>query len=502
MFKFSTSEPKDSLRLPPEVWRLVVEHLSREDARSLLSVCTLFHELAVPSVFSHVTVRFGLWPPHDWSADENDDTQQSKELRRRSELSTCELLFHILRTPSFARVVKKLSVRAYGEEDVFELYALKEAILVMTNIASFCWEGRRPLPTALVLDALAHSSGHVLRELSLPSTVSTWSYAAKLQPLQALTLHRPDDECDALLLSGSAQVPIAAAVEANEETLTRLTLYGDGIWDCPLRSLLRLQELELILPISLNGFEHVMAQCAELRYLTLDLKSGSRHFVRMVQAHPTTLPLLTAFKLLGTNADDAGSIALADFLRDKKNLRMLDFGWLRNEEVVEDGPEGGLPLPLLEVLPQLPALEVLGLTVARNRLTPATIRFLAQYIPPQLSALMLRLESRVFFEVNGAAEEWTDLVAKLTSLRYLHVLNKALLGDVKRKLLENHPRSLELFGYGCDMRWIGRDLSGHGSPKDLPPWPLAKVTFCTAEDFGCAEWEWLFRYHCLDALAL
>lgn len=242
------------------------------------------------------------------------------------------------------------------------------------------------------------------------STVSTWSYAAKLQPLQALTLHRPDDECDALLLSGSAQVPIAAAVEANEETLTRLTLYGDGIWDCPLRSLLRLQELELILPISLNGFEHVMAQCAELRYLTLDLKSGSRHFVRMVQAHPTTLPLLTAFKLLGTNADDAGSIALADFLRDKKNLRMLDFGWLRNEEVVEDGPEGGLPLPLLEVLPQLPALEVLGLTVARNRLTPATIRFLAQYIPPQLSALMLRLESRVFFEVNGAAEEWTNLV--------------------------------------------------------------------------------------------
>lgn len=39
---------------------------------------------------------------------------------------------------------------------------------MMTNIASFCWEGRRPLPTALVLDALAHSSGHVLRELSLP----------------------------------------------------------------------------------------------------------------------------------------------------------------------------------------------------------------------------------------------------------------------------------------------------------------------------------------------
>ncbi len=114
------SEPKDSLRLPPEIWRLVVKNLSREDARSLLSVCTLFHELAVPSVFSHVTVRFGLWPPHDWSGDENDDTQQSKELRR-SELSTCELLFHILRTPSFARVVKKLSVRAYGEEDVFEL---------------------------------------------------------------------------------------------------------------------------------------------------------------------------------------------------------------------------------------------------------------------------------------------------------------------------------------------------------------------------------------------
>ena len=38
----------------------------------------------------------------------------------------------------------------------------------MTGITSFRWEGRRPILQSFILDALAQSSGHVLRELILP----------------------------------------------------------------------------------------------------------------------------------------------------------------------------------------------------------------------------------------------------------------------------------------------------------------------------------------------
>lgn len=63
------------------------------------------------------------------------------------------------------------------------------------------------------------------------------------------------------------------------------------------------------------------------------------------------------------------------------------------------------------------------------------------------------------------------------------------------------------------MRWLAprgvsedmnMDSSGGSTAKDSglssPPWPLSKVRFRTADDFGCADWEWLFRHHQLDAL--
>ena len=70
--------------------------------------------------------------------------------------------------------------------------------------------------------------------------------------------------------------------------------------------------------------------------------------------------------------------------------------------------------------------------------------------------------------------------------------------DLKHQLLEDHPDSLRLVGYGPFMRWIVRDSEPEDEtpgPRYSPIWPLEKVAHRTAEDYGNAEWEWLLRHH-------
>ena len=132
-----------AVSLPPELWGMVIKCLSKEDIRSFCSVCRLFRDLTHPVLFSHVTLRFGLWRPADGGSAEEDnmdhdagsaeeenmdhDTQLTDEEvseLKRSQRRTCELLLHVVRTPSFAQLVCKLSVRAYFVDDrdgMFEL---------------------------------------------------------------------------------------------------------------------------------------------------------------------------------------------------------------------------------------------------------------------------------------------------------------------------------------------------------------------------------------------
>ena len=65
------------------------------------------------------------------------------------------------------------------------------------------------------------------------------------------------------------------------------------------------------------------------------------------------------------------------------------------------------------------------------------------------------------------------------------------------ELLEDHPDSLQLVGYGPYLRWIVRECKSEGmtfGPQYSPSWPLEKVVHWTTEDFGHADWEWLLRH--------
>ena len=76
--------------------------------------------------------------------------------------------------------------------------------------------------------------------------------------------------------------------------------------------------------------------------------------------------------------------------------------------------------------------------------------------------------------------------------------------DLKQQLLEDHPDSLVLTGYGPFLRWILRNpnAGNAGEPAFCysPCWPFAKVTFREAADFEDPDWEWLLRYHGLEGI--
>ncbi|TFK88951.1 hypothetical protein K466DRAFT_661932 [Polyporus arcularius HHB13444] len=491
----TTKPTKDSLAgdLPPEVLGMVVWYLSDEDKRSFSSVCRYFRDLTIPVLFSHLTVRFGSWTPGPPKPYINLEgplphytlKDQHAELARIN-MDTCGMLRHMHNNPSFARVVKKLTIYAYyipGRSCADELLNLKQAIQAMPNITSFRWEGRCPLPGAAVLAALANSSGHVLRELYLPSSDDTRACLTNFKQLHTIVLRSPHDVDNELCRADDSQVCVCAGVEANQETLVRLTLHGTAILRCPVRSLLGLQELEMFLPHSMVGLEPIFDHCINLRYVTLDFHADEcPQFLELLTRKPGAWPQLTGFKLFYDSfwylrmLKHAQLAVLVNFLKGKKKLRMLD---LANVDLEE-----GTPSPLLEELRDFTALKVLGLNMRRFRFTLEDISALCTR---QFSALLIKQV------VDWDIYRWNEMFARLTSVRYLHIIDTGITVDFRRWLLKR-PNSLELVGSNTELCWLKHD-SERDVPYYLPPWPPSKATFATTDDFGCKDWEWLFRYH-------
>ncbi|RPD53272.1 hypothetical protein L226DRAFT_587224 [Lentinus tigrinus ALCF2SS1-7] len=269
-----------------------------------------------------------------------------------SHVIACKILHHIAHTPSFARLVKKLSVHAYlvhAGEGIFELFALKEALL-----------DRCPLPNAAVLDALAQSSGNILREIFLPSSDVIRMGLVKFKRLQTLILHHPYNP--------------------------------DHIFDLP--------------------------EDSEARGLLF----GHTGLLTLEQ-----------------------TAVLANFLRGKKTLRMLDLA--DNDISMEEGAE----ILLGEILRELPPLEVLGFN-AHHAFLPDDVdivAFLGDHLPPHLSALFLNF---TLDDEDMSSLGFIDIFRQLTSLRYLHIIDILGTVDLKQQLLEDHPDILQLVGYNSFLR--------------------------------------------------
>ncbi|KAI1787077.1 hypothetical protein LXA43DRAFT_1098574 [Ganoderma leucocontextum] len=496
--------------LPPEVWGLIVKQLERNEQKTCRTLSKLHHDFASRALFAHVNVYFGLWS-HEHDMTSSEETVSEIIFKNNT---TWDILRHISLFPDFAKVVKTISVRAYLSpgigvgEDVFHTRALIAALHALRNLRAFHWHGCFPRLSQDVLIALAQSSGHSLKELHIPITNATapcLSAFCGLQELRSVDVRWPEpsplDEMPAAAFPDewpvfsmpevSSDIPpgeastraLQMAVDGMAHTLTAITMAGDILWGCSIRSMLGLQELEVILPETSGGLALVLRHCFLLRSFTVFPRAPDELF-SVLQADPTALPRLRAFKFLYCSIkatspfESRHAQALARFIQNKPQLASLD----------------------VEAIAHLPRLEVLGFTLLRSAWGPGDIQFFRERLPRGLTALRLSV-SLDQADNDSSLQEWLGLLKDLASLRYLHIFDKYRTFDLKQQLLEDPPASLELVGYGPFLRWLVRD-HGDNDPDDSdrlaeysPSWPLSKVQFRSADDFGRAEWEWLLRWH-------
>ena len=201
-----------------------------------------------------------------------------------------------------------------------------------------------------------------------------------LQNLQSLSLIR---QCAWGGPGYNTDATVNDQVDIGTDALAHLSISGDIDWRR--ESFSGLQELELIFTMAYD-FASVLRHCAALTSLTL-LPTELCHpndVFHPFRAYPNALPRLTAFKYLNPMGSEAPITsrhvaALCDFLKNKQHLRRLDVALHmdnREDEV------------LLEILRDLPALEVLGFDSARGDWVPSEdMAFFERVIPARISAL-------------------------------------------------------------------------------------------------------------------
>ena len=144
----SRPSPSIMTRIPTEIWAHIVEFVPRADQRSCLFVSRMFHDLALSRLFAHVFVHFGLWTSQCDGRYPSDSmtTEEHEEMQRINSISW-NVLRHISRNPSFASLVKKITVRAYSasEDSVWEQrmhYTLPAATELMLFARALRMSGR------------------------------------------------------------------------------------------------------------------------------------------------------------------------------------------------------------------------------------------------------------------------------------------------------------------------------------------------------------------------
>ncbi|KAI1796940.1 hypothetical protein LXA43DRAFT_495097 [Ganoderma leucocontextum] len=482
--------------LPTELWYPIIYMLPSLDQKTCLSVSKIFHDIAATSVFSHVTISLGFWRPFEFESEYDDLATEEKAAMKRQANTSYDVLRHIMRTPDFAKKVKKLSVRAFanaGEEMQIAIRFLADALEALPDLRAFVWHGSSPVISTEILQALVSFASSTLQELSIPPELPEGSDT--LLPL--LNHVRSFSIMDRDFVPDEKECPvIRAAINANADPLRSVCLTGD-IWAQlpPLSRFAHLDELEFICLETYDELGTLFAHCSRLRAFALVY--AEQDLIPVLAAYPHALPNLDSFKLWGIDYTGDDVAVLAEFLRPKRRLRRLDVmvrvdtpGWVTNDARVCP-----VLLPLLEIMPALPDLHVVGLSFRVREVQEVHIRDLQAYLPRNLTALL------VWTDVTSTpipAKHWTDLFAAYKSLRYLHIVPDYYdVLELQEHIFQDPPPNIELFGYGAQIHPMRRE-STIGPAVLYPRWPYPKVYFRTADDYGDEDWEWLLRHHGYD----
>ncbi len=148
-----TESPHRHASLPTELWYPIIDMLPSLDQKTCLSVSKTFHDITAIYVFSHVTISLGFWRPFEYEAEDEDFSPEEKTAIKRHANASYDILRHIMRTPDFAKGVKKVSVRAFSNAGEEMQIAIRKSCFFVFRIVD--WKCR----TSLHLTSVGRLSG-------------------------------------------------------------------------------------------------------------------------------------------------------------------------------------------------------------------------------------------------------------------------------------------------------------------------------------------------------
>ncbi|KAF7288722.1 hypothetical protein HMN09_01378200 [Mycena chlorophos] len=475
--------------LPVELYAEIAGWLPSKDRHVMLGVSRQLHDVALRLIFQTIRIYF-MYGVHGSDMLHTESNRYVQETSDFCSNRSWEVLQHIIATPSFARVVRTLSVHAFTDgPQIYEHRTLSLALKSMHNLHSLYYHGQNPS-----FEKVAASVPPSLRFLCLQSMPDPQllSHLHQLQWLQATTpfLYVRDQKLDRIFAECTYDLgdPHDIVVVLNSNLIRQLSVLATHLPLLPIWLYNNLTVLDIcVTDWEIVGMELLFRHAVQLRELSL-VGYIEPSFFPHLPADPETLPNLTSFRLSCELWDEeavAVSIApyLVAFLERRVDLERL---YIRL-------PGISLPFALIlaTAIAKLQRLRVLGFHIGYEPLHEAAAHQLAGHFSTHLQALHLVLPWMSELHVRT----WYPLLAKLQRLEDLSFLSLFSSGEDPvpihpMELATDLPR-LRLVGLQRSLFTIDRDAEDW-EPKLWTPW---KVKYCIREDFESEDHWWLFRYH-------
>ncbi|KAI0711720.1 hypothetical protein C8Q76DRAFT_694567 [Earliella scabrosa] len=474
--------------LPTELWVLIITLTPASWRNSWLLLSRFLYELALPILFKRITITYGDPGGYDPALL----TKRAAILAEVRQMYRNEaLLRYIAANARFARVIRELFVCWYDDSHTEELYSrvVTSALLALPDLRVFCWAGESCKGTPELLAAIAAMAptleclrvpvaflGPELTGLRGLSSIAAWNESAFRKSARQLPPHA----------SSRALVDL---IDGNAFSLQVLSTTGDASWK---QRLPRLRHLSLAHAVNLPALQQIVPLNNLTTLKLMVLEAGILSAIAALATDPSACPALADFKLICESSSDrhwaVSMTPVARFLRNKTHLRRLHVVFDLKHRVSDE--------PLLEVLPNLPSLRVLGFEMTRCELTLPELRRYDEALPVKLTDLLLYAE---FDTVQAGSKAVLEMLRKRRNLRTLHVVDTSQ-GDtfdlapllVPAMQTTEAPSThavlptLELYGSGCAVFPICR-----GSP---PLCNLPQHWHVDVESVGWTNWYWLLEY--------
>ncbi|EIN04842.1 hypothetical protein PUNSTDRAFT_138042 [Punctularia strigosozonata HHB-11173 SS5] len=449
--------------IPDELLREVLLYLPRPSQNACLLTCKAVHAVAVPIVFRMISISFGSLQEHGFEPD--DVLVIEKTLWETQKARSIEILDYICRNPGFARVIQRLLVYAYAQNDDAPkiLGRLVTAVASMTHLQAVLWAG----------------VGWNMDPLQWRLRLTSFSVKSQMG-IDYATVENAEET--------TAIIPyIEKIIGHNTETLRRVAIPCVTMGSIPPNVFGRLTHLAIWNCKDLHHVDQIFLHAHSLVSLALVEVIGPEIF-HVLRAHATALPNLAQFKLMileqmDPDEEETDTLAIRDFIQNRE-LDRLDI----------DAP-GSISELILDVLPKCERLSALGLD-ARGVSSDDDVKMLADSIPPNLVALHIQHPWEGLSLDSYELQPLLTKYAEMPRLRFLHWQNPVPSSRIIVEALAEDIPMLDYMGLGTTFWRIIREVGPDGETiVGAERIQQAKLMLDVWNDDELVDERWLLEWH-------